>query len=204
MPSYMRAPPEAETMMTAHAFAVPYSIARVMRSPTTEPMVAARKLKSMTAMRDLVAFDHSVTAHDRVDQSGAFLIFLEPILVGGHALKSAACRPRRRSASRLDEAFRIEQVFDSLLGRLRKMIIAARTDALVLDQLDFVHDLGAARTFLPETLRHLAFLAALRLERGSFENGHGLGAGRGRRVNGNCAAGLFQDTRTFAQRRAGG
>ena len=83
----------------------------------------------------------------------------------------------------LHETFRIEQIFDSLFGRLGKMIIAARTDALVLRQLDFVHDLGAARTFLPETLRHVALLAALRFKGGSFENGHGLGAGRGGGVN---------------------
>ena len=43
----------AETMMTAQRFAVPYSIVRVMRSPTTEPIVAARKLKSMTATATL-------------------------------------------------------------------------------------------------------------------------------------------------------
>ena len=49
----MRAPPEAETMMTAQRLAVPYSIVRVMRSPTTDPMVAARKLKSITAIATL-------------------------------------------------------------------------------------------------------------------------------------------------------
>ncbi len=53
MPSYMRAPPEAETMMTPQRCAVPYSITRVMRSPATEPMVAARKLKSITAIATL-------------------------------------------------------------------------------------------------------------------------------------------------------
>ena len=82
------------------------------------------------------------------------------------------------------------------------MIIAARTDALVLRQLDFVHDFAAAGTFLPEALRHLAFLATLRLERGFFENGHGLGAGGGGRVNGNCAR-LAQNASAFAQGGAG-
>ena len=40
-------------MMTAQRFAVPYSIVRVMRSPTTDPIVAARKVKSITAMETL-------------------------------------------------------------------------------------------------------------------------------------------------------
>jgi hypothetical protein len=83
----------------------------------------------------------------------------------------------------LDETFRIQEVFDPLFRRLGEMVIAARTDPLILRKLDFVHDLGAARTFLPEALRHLAFFPALRFERWSFEDGHGLCAGRGRRVN---------------------
>src|SRR5205823_3433635 len=41
IPSYMRAPPEAATMTTAQRWAVPYSIVRVIFSPTTDPMVAA-------------------------------------------------------------------------------------------------------------------------------------------------------------------
>jgi hypothetical protein len=49
----MRAPPEAATMITAQRSAVPYSIVRVILSPTTEPMVAARKPKSITAIATL-------------------------------------------------------------------------------------------------------------------------------------------------------
>jgi hypothetical protein len=53
IPSYKRAPPDAATMMTAQRWAVPYSIVRVIFSPTTEPIVAARKPKSITAMATL-------------------------------------------------------------------------------------------------------------------------------------------------------
>ncbi len=53
IPSYMRAPPEAETMMTAQRLAVAYSIVRVIRSPATDPSVPPRKLKSMTAIATL-------------------------------------------------------------------------------------------------------------------------------------------------------
>ena len=62
----------------------------------------------------------------------------------------------------LDEAVGIAKIRDPLLGRLREMIIAARTDALVFDQLDFVHDFAAAGALLPEALRHLALFSGSR------------------------------------------
>ena len=97
----------------------------------------------------------------------------------------------------------IEQVRDSLFGREGKMIIAPRTDTLILAQLDFVNDLVAAGTFLEQALRNgLAFLPIVCFERGFFENGHGLCArGRGG-VNGKRAR-LAQNARAFAQSGAG-
>jgi hypothetical protein len=53
------------------------------------------------------------------------------------------------------------------------MIIAARTDTLILRELDFRHDLGTARTFLKKTLRDFALLAILLFDCWFFENGHG-------------------------------
>ena len=48
MPSYMRAPPLAETMTTGSPRSVPTSMRRVSFSPTTEPMEPPRKEKSIT------------------------------------------------------------------------------------------------------------------------------------------------------------
>ena len=48
MPSYMRAPPLVEMMMTGRSFSVAFSISRVSFSPTTEPIEPPRKLKSIT------------------------------------------------------------------------------------------------------------------------------------------------------------
>ena len=48
MPSYMRAPPLVEMMMTGKPFSVAFSMRRVSFSPTTEPIEPPRKLKSMT------------------------------------------------------------------------------------------------------------------------------------------------------------
>ena len=49
IPSYIRAPPDAETMITGIFSSVAFSMARVIFSPTTDPMLAPRKLKSITA-----------------------------------------------------------------------------------------------------------------------------------------------------------
>ena len=48
MPSCMRAPPEAVTMMTGTCLSIASSIARVSFSPTTEPMLPPRKANSNT------------------------------------------------------------------------------------------------------------------------------------------------------------
>src|SRR5712691_8040383 len=49
MPSCMRAPPEADTMMTGRCLAMASSIARVSFSPTAEPMLPPRYAKSKAA-----------------------------------------------------------------------------------------------------------------------------------------------------------
>ncbi len=48
MPSYMRAPPLVEMMMSGNVFSVALSISRVSFSPTTDPIEPPRKLKSIT------------------------------------------------------------------------------------------------------------------------------------------------------------
>jgi hypothetical protein len=50
MPSIMRAPPEHETMMIGSRSASARSIARVIFSPTTAPMLPPMKAYSMDAM----------------------------------------------------------------------------------------------------------------------------------------------------------
>src|SRR5215470_12331913 len=49
MPSCIRAPPDAETMMTGRCLSMASSIARASFSPTTEPMLPPRKPNSNTA-----------------------------------------------------------------------------------------------------------------------------------------------------------
>src|ERR1051325_11675376 len=52
------------------------------------------------------------------------------------------------------------------------MVVAVRTNPLVLGQLKLVHHFVAAGAFLKKPLRDIAFLSALRLESWSFEDCH--------------------------------
>src|SRR5262249_43399912 len=92
-------------------------------------------------------------------------------------------------------------VLNSLLGWLRKMIIAAWTDSLVLRELDLRHHLRAAGTFLEKTARNLFLLSAFCLDYRFLENRHrNLCARRRGRVDRDCAR-TFQDTRALTQGR---
>src|SRR4051812_26454841 len=122
--------------------------------------------------RDFVALDHSVTAKNGVGETGRVLVFFKAILVSRYALELEGVFGTQPGIA-FDEGPFIQEVFDSFLGSLREMIIATRANALVLGELDLVHDLPAARAFLPESLRDLALFPG-RLEGGSFENGHGV------------------------------
>jgi hypothetical protein len=53
------------------------------------------------------------------------------------------------------------------------MIIAARTDTLILCQLGIGHDLFAARAFLKNAARHFTLFAGLRFDRWFLKNCHG-------------------------------
>ena len=88
----MRAPPEAATMMTAAA--IRGSVFDRARDLFADDRThrGGEKAEIHHRDRDLVAFDHSVAAQDRVDQSGAVLIFSQAILVGRHALELEGCR----------------------------------------------------------------------------------------------------------------
>ncbi len=53
------------------------------------------------------------------------------------------------------------------------MIIAVRTDALVLCELDFVYDFAASWALLKESMRNIALFRTLCFYCRFFENGHG-------------------------------
>src|SRR5207302_6906721 len=80
---------------------------------------------------DLISVKNSVSADHRVEEAGAFLIFFEAIFVAGHSLKTQNV-DGSQVGIHFYESVRIEQILDALLGRLCKVIIAARTNALVL------------------------------------------------------------------------
>ena len=87
MPSYMRAPPEAATMMTAAAMG--RAILDYARDAFADDRAHGGGEETEIHHRDcdFVAFDQCVTAQHRVNQSGAVLIFAQAILVARHALE---------------------------------------------------------------------------------------------------------------------
>src|SRR5437773_2243092 len=56
-------------------------------------------------------------------------------------------------------------------------VIATRTDALILRELEFRNNLPTARTLLKHTTRNLPLLAGLRLDCWFFEDCHGITRG---------------------------
>ena len=107
----------------------------------------------------------------RVEQSGALMIFLETIGVRGHSLKPQHVNGPQVGVH-LYEGIWIEQALDSFVGRLRLMIIAARTDTLILRQFGIGHDLCATGAFLKNAARHFTLFAGLRLDCWFLKNCH--------------------------------
>jgi hypothetical protein len=114
-----------------------------------------------------------MSANDGVDEPRALLIFLETVLIRGHSLEPQEV-DRPQVGIHLYKGIRIEQTLDSLTGRLRVMIIAARTDTLILPQLHFGDDLSATRAFLKNAARNLTLFAGLRLDCWFLKNRHGI------------------------------
>src|SRR4030095_6438968 len=101
--------------------------------------------------------DHSV------EQTRALMIFLKPILVGGHSLETQDV-DGFQIGIHFDKSVCVEQILDPLHGWLRKVIFASRTDTLILRKLDLRHDFRATRAFLEQTARNVFLLPTLCLD----------------------------------------
>src|SRR5215510_7730795 len=114
-----------------------------------------------------------MSANNGVDEPCALVIFLETVLVRCHSLELQDVDGPQVGVH-LYERVRIEQTLDSLAGGLPLMIVAARTDALILRELNLGHDLSAAGTLLKKTARNFLLFAGLRLDCWFFKNRHGI------------------------------
>src|SRR5205814_8434472 len=106
-----------------------------------------------------------------VKESGGSLVVFEAIFVAGHSLKPQGVHGFQVGIH-FDKRVRVEQILNSLPGGLRKVILAARTDALILCKLDFRHDFRTARALLKKTTRNFPLFAGLRLNCWLLENCH--------------------------------
>src|SRR6476659_4352747 len=111
-------------------------------------------------------------ANHRADEARIYLIFLETVRVCRHSLEPQDV-DRLQIGIHLHKRFRIEQTLDSFAGRLRLMIVAARTNTLILRQLSIGHGLSAAGAFLKKAAWHFTLFAGLRLDCWFLENCHG-------------------------------
>ena len=121
---------------------------------------------------DLVAVEDAMPGDDGVEEPRALMIFLETVRVRGHSLEPQHVNGPQVGVH-LYEGIRIEQTLDSFAGRLRLMIVAARTDTLILRQLNIRHDLSAAGAFLKNAARHFTLFAGLRLDCWFLKDCHG-------------------------------
>ena len=104
-----------------------------------------------------------MSANHRVDEARALLIFLETVLVCRHSLEPQDV-DRLQIGIHLHERVWIEQTLDPFAGGLRLMIVAARTNTLILRQLSIGHGLSAAGAFLKNAARHFTLLAGVCLD----------------------------------------
>ena len=115
-PSIMRAPPDAETTITGSLRAAARSIARVIFSPTTTPMLPPMKRYSITQTMTVRPLSLKLRANDGILESGSLLRLGQALLVRalvdevkgvrraqvvvkGHPFRSSASIAKRASAS---------------------------------------------------------------------------------------------------------
>ena len=122
--------------------------------------------------RHLVAVKNSVACDDSVEKPRALMVFFEPILIASHSLKAQDV-DRFQVGICFYKSLRVEQILNPLLGRLRKVIVTAWTDTLILRDLVFRHDFGTARALLKKTARNFLLFAGLSLDCWLLENCHG-------------------------------
>src|SRR6266446_3952301 len=122
--------------------------------------------------RHLVAVKNSVACDDSVEKPRALMVFFEPIRIASHSLKAQDV-DRFQVGICFYKSVRVEQILNPLLGRLRKVIVTAWTDTLILRDLVFRHDFGTARALLKKTARNFLLFAGFSLDCWLLENCHG-------------------------------
>ena len=155
MPSCMRAPPEVETMIRGLRSASARSAARVIFSPTTEPIEPAMKKNSIAPMTTGMPSSVPDAHDDRIRRADAVLGVAQPVAV---LLAVAELQRVRRAQVRVElDVLLVVEEHPQPLGRRQPEVEAAlRADLEVARELLVVEDLAAAVALDPEPFRDLA------------------------------------------------
>src|SRR6266496_4201574 len=113
--------------------------------------------------RHFVAVKNSIATYYSVEQSGAFVVFLEPIFIRNHSLETQDVHGFQVGIH-FHKSFRVEQILNPLHSRLRKVIVAAGTNTLILRQLGLRHHFRTAGALLKKAPRNFSLLTGLRLD----------------------------------------
>ena len=143
-----RPPPERSSRRSAS------SAARVIFSPTTDPIEPPMKRYSMTARDHRQALDLTFHHPHSLGRARRLLVLLQATLVGLGVPELQRIGRQIPVKSSLRLLF-VEEELDPLWSRDSKVIAAFGTDLKVLDQLLGIDDLATAVTLHPQTLRAL-------------------------------------------------
>src|SRR5437660_7960630 len=120
---------------------------------------------------NLVAVQNSIATDHSVKKASPLVVFFEPIRIRSHSLKTQDVHGFQVGIH-FHERVRIEQILNPLLSRLCEVIVAARTDTLILRQLDFRNSFGTAGALLKDTTRNFPLFAGLSFNCWLLENCH--------------------------------
>ena len=175
MPSCMRAPPVAETMISARRSAIARSIERATFSPTTEPMLPPMKKKSMTVRLTGLPPIGRDARERRVLHAGVALRGLETVGIAHLGVAELERIAGFEIGVALLERVGVDQVAEIGARRNAEVVVAVRAGPEVLLEHGLEQGLAAALALGPQTLGDIgrgSFLSRLDAGAFAFEPGH--------------------------------
>jgi len=145
MPSYIRAPPEAQTRTTGILRFVESSMMRVTFSPTTRPHRRGEEIEIHDADSERVSVDRRGARQDGIHKPGLFLVALEAVGIGGDALELQRVATGSERGVDFLKTVRIHETRDAFARTEREVVSAFLADVEVFLEGEVVDDFAAGR-----------------------------------------------------------